>query len=351
MTASIILALRFPDETAWGNTSEVDINSPSQSGFACDAVEAQKLYPFDNGLIKISTDRVSYLDLKGSEVFGEVISMESPFCTMSGKYALVGDTNGVQYLTMNSGSVIYKANAKGTIDYGSINKDGYAALIMDEAGVKGVTQILKPDGSAVFTWKSAESGYILSAQINPESALVDVLLVNTDSANVKPMMKRFGINGEAKGQFIPKINELLPILLYDKDNDPVSCGASSLICFDGTNEKYRMSFSKIYHVTPSDYGILLTAKKESGDIPALYRISADGTLSEGIPLSESTTGIAVNGSKAAVGSGNVVVCVSLDKMKETSRKTVSASTIRVGFSSASGQVIVVARDGVSTFNP
>ncbi|MHB1483226.1 MAG: DUF5711 family protein [Saccharofermentanales bacterium] len=351
MAASITLALRFPEENIWENSSEIDINNPAQSGFLCDAVEAQKLYPFGNGLIKLNHDRISYLDLKGVEVFGEAVSMEAPFCRISSGKAFVGDSNGVQYLAMDTSKIIYKANAKDTINYGSINEDGYAAIIMDEPGLKGLMRILKPDGTGIYSWQSAESGYILSAQVNPDSTGVDVSVVNTDGTKVVPMLKRFGIQGDAKGQFIPQINELLPILLYDADMNPVICGASKIFCFDESKEKFQFSFSKIYTAASSDYGILLIARKLANDIPMLYLIKKDGTVSEGIALSDEVTSIAVKDSKAAIGSGNNVVCVSLNKMTEISRKLMSATVIRVGFSTGSNQVVVVARDGVTTFTP
>lgn len=350
MIASIILVARFPEEDIWSqNTSE--INNPSKSGFACDAVEAQKLYPMGDGLVKLNHDRISYLDLKGNEVFGESVEMEAPFCKISSNRALVGDTNGFQYLVLDKEKIIYIASAKSTIDNGSINEDGYVALVMDEPGVKGVSSIFKPDGSGLFTWQSAESGYILSTQINPDSKLVDILLINTDGATIQPILKRFAINGEAEGQFIPQINELLPTLLYDADQDPVSCGASDIISYNGTNEKYHLAFSKIYTIASSSYGLLVVARKGSGDIPMLYLIKKDGSASEGIKLSEEVTPIAIKDNLAVVGSGNTIVCISLDKMKEKSRTPVSASPIRVGFTSLSNQVIVVARDGVTTFVP
>ena len=54
MVASIILVIRFPEEDLWNDQTESDINNPATSGFLCDAVEAQKLYPLGNGLVKIS---------------------------------------------------------------------------------------------------------------------------------------------------------------------------------------------------------------------------------------------------------------------------------------------------------
>ena len=273
------------------------------------------------------------------------------FCRLSSNRALVADTNGFQYLVLDSNGFIYNDISTAMVDYGSINEDGYVALVMDEAGVKGVAAILNPDGSTLFSWQSSESGYILSAQIDPDSSLIDVTLVNTDGSNLQPLLKRFGIDGTAKGQFLPQISQLLPSLYYDLDGDPVSCGKSDMIAFDGTDEKYHLVFSKIYTVASSDYGMLVVARKQTNDIPMLYRIRTDGSISDGVALSEEVTSIAVKGSLAAVGSGNTIVCVNVENMKEKSRTSISASPIRVGFTTTTNQIVSVARDGVTTFTP
>lgn len=351
MVASVVLVLRFPEEDLWNSQAESNINNPASSGFQCDAVEAQKLYPLGNGLVKISDERVSYLDLQGNEIFGTAVEMEAPFCTISSDRALVGDTNGFQYLVLNTERLLYQGTAKAAIDFGSINKEGYVALVMDEAGFKGVASIFDPDGTALFSWQSAESGYILSAQVEPDSFIVDVALVNTDGSDIKPMLKRFGIKGDAQGQFIPQVSTLLPTLLYDIDGDPVGCGVADLVSYEGTNEKYHIEFSKIYAAASTDYGILVIARKMIGDVPALFLVRNDGSVSDGITLSEDVTPIAVKGSLAAVGSGNSIVCINIEKMKEKSRTPVSASSIRVGFADSSNQIIVVARDGVTAFMP
>lgn len=351
MIASVVLALRFPKEDGWASTSEPDINNPTKTGFACDTIEAQKLYPFANGLVKVNKDRVSFLDLKGNEIFGEVIDMDAPFCTISSKRAFIGDSNGFQYIVIDSSKVLYKSTIKGTIDYASINEDGYVAIVADEPGVKGVVKILNPEGDGLFTWQSAESGYILSSKINPTSNRVDISLSNTDGARVSPILKSFGIDGAAKGQFISQTNDLLPIILYDNDKDVVMCGSSRIIAFDGIKEKYSISFLKIYTVVSSDYGILLIAKTQNSDKPMFYVLDSKGATSPGIELSDEVSEIAVKGSVAAIGSGNTIIGVSINNKKVISRNPISASPIRIAFSSTSNQLIIVARDGVTTCTP
>jgi hypothetical protein len=349
MVVSVILAIKFPVDDSWKNPNDTDINNPALSGFVCDATEAQMLYPMGNGLVKVSRNRISYLNLKGTEIFGEIVNMESPICRISEDKALIADTNGVTYMALDTTHVLFSSTAQNTLDYGSINKDGNIVLLMDEPGVKGVARVLKADGQGLFAWKSAQSGYILAGQVSPDSKYTDISIINTDGAATQPIFKRFGMKGEAVAQYMPKTEEIMPVIIYDSDNNPVICGQSNVVAYDNTKEKYHLTFSKIYTVASSNRGIVLVAKRNSNEIPKLYLIDIDGEISGGIALSEEVTPIAVNGDIAIVGSGNSVVSVSLDKMKEISRTPVSATTVRVAFSTSSNRAIVVARDGVTTF--
>jgi len=347
--SAIITVVKYPNDDSWENPDDTDINNPAFSGFLIDPAQALMLYPFGNGIIKVSRSRISYLDLSGKEIYGEVAAMEAPLCSISENKAIIADTNGVSYMTFDVNKNHFSSTSTNTIDFANINKDGYTILITDEPGLKGVAKIFNPAGEALFSWKSSESGYIIAGQISPDSKYVDLCILNTDGAYLQPVLRRFTIKGEATTQFIPEGEELYSILLYDESNDPVLVGQSKLIAFNKSGEKYSQSFNKIYTASSSEYGVLVVARKTINEIPSLYIIKEDGKISQGIPLSEETTSIAVKDDLAAVGSGNTVVTVSLKKMEEMSRNTISASTVRVGFSPTQNRVIVVARDGVTSF--
>lgn len=351
MIASIVLAIKFTGEDDWMVPVENNINNPQKSGFACEAVDAPKLYPFASGLVKVSQDRVSYLDLKGNEVYGEVIDMQTPFCVVSSDKALIADSNGYQYIVINTQKVIFKSTTLGTIDYASINDEGYVAIVTDEPGVKGVVKIIGPDGNGLFSWQSAESGYVLSAKINSDMKRVDISIANTDGTSISPVIKSFGIDGSARGQYLPQINNLMPNLLYDKSGNIILYGSSNILAFDGLKQLYELSFAKIYTAQSSQYGILIVAKIKNEDIPMVFLIDKNGKLSDGIKLSDEFSCIAVKNKYAFVGYGNTILTIALDDFKEKSKSSISAPPIRLSFSTNANQIIVVARDGVTTCIP
>ena len=50
--------------------ADAQIKLSAQGGFSCEYSEAQKLYPYADGIIKITSERIAYLNLSGSEIFG-----------------------------------------------------------------------------------------------------------------------------------------------------------------------------------------------------------------------------------------------------------------------------------------
>jgi hypothetical protein len=343
---SVVWVIRFPDGEDHSYSGVKSNGDLSWVGFDCDLAEALLLYPLGNGVLRVSRYRISYLDINGNELFGESVELGTPICRVNGNQAVVADTQGAFYMTLTPNGKLFSANAPNTIDYAAISHGGYTVLLMDESNMKGVARISDPAGNGLFTWKSAESGYILSAEISPDSAYVDLSILNTDSAGIQPIFRRFSIRGESITQIIPPYEEIYPIILYDQEQSPVLCGQTSLLAIQGSQEKYSHQFDRIYTAASSEHGIVLVARESEYDIPFLIMIKSDGTLSDKILLSEEITPISVSNSVAAVGSGNEVVIVSLLDFQEKARIPVTAPAMRLGFSMAGNRITAVTRDGV-----
>ncbi len=348
MVLAVALIAGFPKDGYGGNSAADSGGSGSLQSYSCDASESARLYPLGNGLVKVGKDRISCLDLKGNEKFGEPVTMEVPVCVTSGNYALVTDAGGTSFVLLDPDGILYRSTADSTIDCGTVNPDGYAVIVCDKAGFKGVAMVLAPNGSEVFSWESAESGYILSAAVSPDSRSVDVSIYNTDSAQPYPVLKRFSITGEAVAQFTPDTDQMLPVLLYC-DNDPVMCGTGDIIGFSAQQQRYHTQFYRIYAAAALGENVLAVAKAKAGDTPMLYRISPDGTRSEGILLSEEVSSIAAQGNTAAVSYGTSVVCVDVSRMNVISRVSLNSTILRVALAQSGRQLIAVAGDGVAHF--
>ena len=69
--------------------ADAQIKLSAQGGFTCEYSEAQKLYPYGDGVIKVTSERIAYLNLSGSEIFSHTISYQNPQCVTFGDYVAV----------------------------------------------------------------------------------------------------------------------------------------------------------------------------------------------------------------------------------------------------------------------
>ena len=57
--------------------AEQQIRLSAQGGFNCEYSEAQKLFPFGDGVVKVTGERVAYLTLSGNEIFSSMAGIFS----------------------------------------------------------------------------------------------------------------------------------------------------------------------------------------------------------------------------------------------------------------------------------
>ncbi|MFA7205903.1 MAG: DUF5711 family protein [Saccharofermentanales bacterium] len=347
MALSVVLIVGFPQEDYVRPSSASGETFSQVNGFDCDLNEARKLYPLGNGLLKLGRDMVSYVDYEGNEKFSESIVMETPACHIGGEYALIMDLTGTSFALINTDGVVYKEQTPYTIDYGNVSDQGYAAVLFDKPGLKGVVRFLAPDGSRLFEWESVESGFIVSARISGEINRADAVVYNTDGAQPYPIMRRFSLNGESVAQFYPETDEILTSIIYNTSDEPVLFGGSSII--KPGNNGFEIRFNKIYAAAETQYGIIFIARRDIDDTPMMYKLSDDGTLGTGILMSEEITGLTVNSENAAAGLGNTVLYIDIKQMRILSGISVEASLIRIGFNAAGDKLVVVSTEGIKSY--
>ena len=84
--------------------ADAQIKLSAQGGFTCEYFEAQKLYPYGDGVIKVTSERIAYLNLSGSEIFSHTISYQNPQCVTFGDYVAVFDRDG--YIILLSSPIL-----------------------------------------------------------------------------------------------------------------------------------------------------------------------------------------------------------------------------------------------------
>ncbi len=101
----LVLVSRNEDQS---RGAERYIRLSGQSGFTCEYAEAQKLYAFGEGVLKVTKERVAYLTLSGNEVFSSVVSYSNPQCYINGDNCVVFDSDGYGFIVMSTDKVLYE---------------------------------------------------------------------------------------------------------------------------------------------------------------------------------------------------------------------------------------------------
>lgn len=348
MVAAIVLVVSLPDDQAWQlpTTAETDLDL-GQSGFACAASEAQQIYPFGTGVVKLSSSSVVMLNINGAEQFAVDLDYSAPFAVSNGQYFLAADREGHAFVMIDSQGERFRGTLDGRISGASISAEGYLAIVEDINDSTGIVKIYDPKGSLLFYVDLPNAGFVLSVSFPAGENSFDVALVNVAEAAAKPVIKRFSLTGQAIGQRIPDLSEIYPLIAYDEQGNPVLCSASHLAALSYNSDTliWQQSFQQILAVKTADAGLVVAATSLQDGQSNISLINADGQIKTSQKISESLTNLEVLGNLAAIGSGTQVLVTDFTAGKTVLERNVGAEVIRVGFAGES-KLTVVTRTGV-----
>ncbi len=197
-TAILLMLIKNHAEAARG--SDFPLGANAISGFDCDYSEAQRIYPFGDGLLKVTATRIVYMSVSGKEIYAHDMKMEEPYCVVRGAYALVADQAGFSYVCLNNYGMLYSGSVAGQIGYADISFNGYGALIFEEENTNGAVCIMNSTGEKIAQWNSVESGYPVSVSFSPKSSLLSIALIDTDSSHMQPNLKQIFIPDPSSGE-------------------------------------------------------------------------------------------------------------------------------------------------------
>ncbi len=348
MVLAVVLVVAWP-RLVPKNDKESDQKITSDYlAFDYELSDYENIYPLGNGFLKVSKDSLLYLNYKGQSIYDENLEMESPRCVTAGSYALIVDMAGSSYLVCNTETLVHRGQVTNTIDYGSINEQGYACLIYDKPGTMGRAKFFSPEGKTLFEWESEKSGFIVSAAIAPHAARIDVSVYNTDKASPYSLLRAFGKDGSGLSMVQLDVDDLLPLVLYDEDGNPALCG-EKLLYFPLEDKKF-LAFSEILTSASSPPGILVAGRVQENDGPALHLIANKRFTPKSLPLKEEVKGLSVYGKTALIRFENSLAYVDLEEMKEVSLISTGSRVIRAAFNSDGSRANVVTSDGIRIYN-
>ena len=349
MAGTAVLVSQLPEDEAWRlNTTAEPTGSPL-AGFACDAAEAQNLYPFGDSLVRLSTGRITSLDILGNERFVVDVDFASPYAVVQGRWLLAADRDGPGYVMLTSDGLAFQGELNGPVSGAAVGPDGVTALIQNQQNGNGIVSVLEAGtGRHLFDCHFPESGYVLSVTFS-DRASFDVSLVNTDGSAVQPIIKRYNIQGSQTGQLIPDLAALYPLLSHTRQGDPVLAGANQLAALSYTSDGplWTRAYQRIQALVSHEDRLYVLAAESLNSSLGLYLFDAAGAEKRLYDIGESAIGPVLSGRLAGVASGTRLLILDSQSGELLQEENLSADIVRFAFNGQTS-VTVVTNSGVSS---
>ncbi len=353
LVTAVVLLIVVSRTEAENMGADRSVRLSGQTGFACEYAEAQKLYAFGEGVLKITKERVAYLTLSGNEVFSATVSYNNPQCYISNGNCVVFDDDGYGFIVMDTSKVLYEKPTENKIQSAVLSKSGLCAVITDSPDAYGEVILYAADGKQISRWSSYNSGYPVCGTFSKDEDFFALTTLNTSGAVYRPYLRIFSI---------------------DYTNDTLSASDYAVYSTDDTaifsyvdyvdSRLFVFSADHIYTVTNDS---LVPLNAEFGTInyvrvvdDVIFVIYADGVsqlnklmlLSPGGDIIyDSEVGSDIN----AIASANNLYALSVDNRiivfntngSVVSDISVDEDIIRIGFTS-NDRLVVVSTGGVHT---
>ncbi len=350
---SIVLVYMIRNHESAKSGAKEQLRLSAIAGFDCEYSEAQQIYPFQNGLLKVSNKRVAYLSISGNEIFSEELEMSSPVCIKSGPYAMVADTEGFLCALFSEQGMVYKTHMSGKIGNFALAPSGLSALIIEDGDSFGCVYIMEKDSSFLAKWSSFESGYPISLAFAPDESSLSVSLVDTDGSQMIPHVKQFSIPKDRTSArpsenafFTPLVTDSMPLLAYLSNERVAVAGISDVaIIGNGKCEAVSPAFPCVTSILSFEggYGVVYS---DGIDQPLrLATFNSNGSKIGEISLGNEVLGTDVSGSSALFAVDEKIVLVDMAKAKVSSTINVDEPVLRVSFF-GSKNICVVTNAGV-----
>lgn len=350
---TIVLVYMIRNHMAAKSGAKEQLRLSAIAGFDCEYTEAQQLYPFQSGLLKITTKRVAYLSISGNEIYSVDLEMSNPTCVFSGPYALVADTEGFLCAMFSEEGLVFKQHMTGKIGNLALGASGRSALIIEEGDSFGSVYMLEKDGSFLAKWSSYESGYPLSLEFGPDEQTLSVALVDTDGSQMIPHLKMFSLpndltsdHPEEIGSFDPATSSIMPLIAYMSDDRLALAGIDAVaVIGEGKCTLADPAFPCVYSIFSFDggYGVIYS---DGIDQPLrLATYDSQASKNGEITLGNEVLHYDVSGSQALLAVDESIYLVDLHAAKISSTISVDEPVLRVAFF-GSKNICVVTNAGV-----
>lgn len=335
--------------------ADSSVRLSAQSGFSCEFAEAQKFYPFGDGVLKVTNDRVAYLTLSGNEAYSYSVSYTNPFCVFGKDQVLVGDLDGYAFSMYDLEHQIYAKSTADKVKGATVSDDGFASVILDSEDAYGQILIATPEGDYVSNkWISRDSGYPVSVKFNNDSSVLAITTLNTNGAVLEPFVKLLSISKDNNKYvasdyaiFSTDKNDILSSIVYCGDRFLIFGSDSAYTVVGDSFSALNVSYASINYVFGVDDNLFIIYSDGVGQVNKLAVIDSKNNI-----VYDSLLGTAVNAfnvvkDKCVISvdrrvfvfgsNGDVISDISVDE-----------DILRVGFV-GNDKITVVSTSGVHTY--
>lgn len=288
--------------------ADSQIKLAAQGGFNCEYSEAQKLYPYGEGVIKVTNDRIAYLTLSGTEIYTVPVSYSNPQCVTFGEYAAVFDLNGYSFTVMNRDKALYTTPTKNQIKSLTMSKKGYVALITGSEESNGDVVLYDENGKAQYQWSSYNSGFPVCCAFDEGSTKLAVSTVNTSGAVIVPFVRIFAISKGTSSlemadsaMYSIESNVMFMSMYYVGDKLYCFTGSSMYEVIDSKLTQLNYDFSAIGYINLVDGKLFVTYSDGVSQLNKLAILNGSESLIYNSDIGTKISSVAVSGRLYAIG--------------------------------------------------
>jgi hypothetical protein len=353
LIVAIVLLVLVSKSEEESRGAERFIRLSGQSGFTCEYAEAQKLYAFGEGVLKVTKERVAYLTLSGNEVFSVSVSYNNPQCYINGDNCVVFDNDGYGFVVMDTEHVLYEKPTENKIQSAILSDAGLCAVITDSDEAYGEVILYNDEGSQISRWSSYNSGYPICAAFSEDEHYFALSTLNTTGAVYKPYVRIFSLDYDndsitASDYAVFTIDETTILSYTDYIGSSLFAFSADRIYTISNDALVPLndSFGTINYVRIVDDVIFIVYADGVNQLNKLMILSAGGEVIYDSEVGSDVNAIASNDSVFALSiddrilvfgsNGNVISDLSVDE-----------DIIRIGFTD-NNRLVVVSTGGVHT---
>lgn len=335
--------------------ADAQIKLSAQGGFSCEYSEAQKLYPYGDGVIKVTSERIAYLNLSGSEIFSQTISYQNPQCVIIGDYVAVFDRDGYSFTVLDKDGVWFSKPTANPIKAVQMSESGFTAVICGSDESFGDVGLYDKNGNELAVWTSYNSGFPICCAFNEDSSLLAVSTINTSGAVIVPYIRVFAITHTDKGY------EVTDHAVYTTEDNVIFasvCYVGNKLCCYTANALYEVKedtlsqmnydFSAIGFVKNVNNNLFITYSDGVSQLNKLAVINANDEIIYNSPIGSNIICVAQNDNYYAISVDRRVFIYNTSGII-TEDFSVDEEIIRMNFISGN-KLCVVSTGGVHTIN-